>query len=53
MSFFQTVPLTPGASLNSLLMRKAEQSGYGTAHVLLRDAGLTMKVSYSLDELER
>ncbi|MDD2162611.1 TniQ family protein [Pseudomonas sp. MIL19] len=53
MSFFQTVPLTPGASLNSLLMRKAEQNGYGTAHVLLRDAGLTMKVSYSLDELEQ
>jgi hypothetical protein len=53
MSFFQSVTLKPGESLNSLLMRKAEQNGYGTAQALLRDAGLTMKVSYSLDELEQ
>lgn len=53
MSFFQTVALKPGESLNSLLMRKAELNGYGSAHALLRDAGLTMKASYSLDELEQ
>lgn len=53
MSFFQTVALKPGESLNSLFMRKAELNGYGTAHALLREAGLTMKVSYSLDELEQ
>ncbi|WP_313478855.1 TniQ family protein [Stutzerimonas kunmingensis] len=53
MSFFQTVVLKPGESLNSLFMRKAELNGYGTAHALLREAGLTMKVSYSLDELEQ
>ncbi|WP_374438343.1 TniQ family protein [Pseudomonas panipatensis] len=51
MSFFQNVTLVSGESLNSLLMRKAEQNGYGTAHALLREAGLTMKVSYSPDEL--
>lgn len=53
MSFFQSVALKPGESLNSLLMRKAELNGYGSAHALLADAGLTMKVSYSPDELEQ
>lgn len=53
MSFFQSVTISSGESLNSLLMRKAEQNGYGTAHALLREIGLTMKVSYSLDELEQ
>ncbi len=52
MSFFQSVSLKPGESLNSLLMRKAELNGYGTAHVLLADVGLAMKVSYSAEDLE-
>lgn len=53
MSFFQSVALKPGESLNSLLMRKAELNGYGTAHALLREADLSMKVSYSPEELEQ
>lgn len=53
MSFFQSVVLKPGESLNSLLMRKAEQNGYGTAHALLADVDLTMRVSYSPEELEQ
>ncbi len=52
MSFFQSVSLKPGESLHSLLMRKAELNGYGSAHALLADVGLTMKVSYSAEELE-
>jgi len=52
MSFFQHVALIPGESLNSVLMRKAEQNGYGTAHALLADVGLTMKISYLPEELE-
>ena len=52
MSFFQSVSLKPGESLNSLIMRKAELNGYGTAHALLADVGLTMKVSYLPEELE-
>lgn len=52
MSFFQSVSLKPGESLNSLLMRKAELNGYGTAHALLDDVDLTMKVSYLPEELE-
>ncbi|MFI8746343.1 TniQ family protein [Pseudomonas sp. NPDC077186] len=53
MSFFQSVNLKPGESLNSLLMRKAELNGYGTAHALLADVGMTMKVSYLPEEPER
>lgn len=53
MSFFQSVVRKPGESLNSLLMRKAEQNGYGTAHALLVDVDLTMKVSYSPEEREQ
>lgn len=53
MSFFQRVVLKPGESLNSLLMRKAEQNGYGTAHALLAEVDLTMRVSYSPEELEQ
>jgi len=53
MSFFQSVVLKPGESLNSLLMRKAEQNGYGTAHALLAEVDLTMRVSYSPEELEQ
>lgn len=52
MSFFQSVALKPGESLYSLLMRKAELNGYGTAHALLADVGLTMKISYLPEELE-
>ncbi len=52
MSFFQSVSLKPGESLNSLIMRKAELNGYGTAHALLADVGMTMKVCYSAEELE-
>ncbi len=51
MSFFQSVSLKPGESLNSLLMRKAELNGYGTAHALLDDVDLNMKVSYLPEEL--
>src|SRR3990167_7696184 len=53
MSFFQSVALKPGESLNSQLMRKAELNGYGTAHALLNDVGLTMKASYLPGELEQ
>lgn len=53
MSFFQTVALEQGESLNSLLMRKAELNGYGSAHALMREAGLVMKVMYAPDELEQ
>jgi len=53
MSFFQSVVLKPGESLNSLLMRKAEQNGYGTAHALLAEVDLTKRVSYSPEELEQ
>lgn len=53
MSYFQRVVLKPGESLNSLLMRKAEQNGYGTAHALLAEVNLTMRVSYSPEELEQ
>lgn len=53
MSFFQSVVRKPGESINSLLMRKAEQNGYGTAHALLVDVDLTMKVSYSPEEREQ
>lgn len=53
MSFFQSAVLKPGESLNSLLMRKAELNGYSAAHALLRDADLSMKVSYSSEELEQ
>lgn len=34
-------------------MRKAEQNGYGTAHALLAEVDLTMRVSYSPEELEQ
>lgn len=53
MSFFQSVVLKSGESLNSLLMRKAEQNGYSTAHALLADVDLAMKVSYSPEEIEQ
>lgn len=52
MSFFQHVARMPGESLNSLLMRKAEQNGYGAAHALMADVDLTIKVSYLLEELK-
>lgn len=53
MSFFQLVVPQSGESLNSLMMRKAELNGYGSAYALLDEAGLTMKVAYSQAELEQ
>lgn len=53
MSFLRTVIPAPGESLNSLLMRKAEFNGYGSAIALLREVGLRVKVRYSPEELDQ
>ncbi|GAA6132292.1 TniQ family protein [Halopseudomonas sabulinigri] len=53
MAFFQKVDPQLGESLNSVMMRKAELNGYNSAHALLHEAGMTMKVAYSMDETEQ
>lgn len=52
-SFFLDAVPAPGESLNSLLMRKAELNGYGSAQALLREVGLRVRVQYSLEELDQ